>query len=383
MKKLLFISNSTKPSIEQLMSNDMIKLDNVSIPSIEAAQSMGYEVYMGINRFNAEHLKSDYNVKFYNANIYRSIFDFKNNYKAYKNLMNLLKKENIDVIHCNTPIGGVLGRICGKKAKVSKIIYTVHGFHFYKGATLLNRTIFKWAEKLLAYYTDVIITINKEDYHAAQNFNFSGKVYHIPGVGIETALYRQADIDKHVLKSSLGFSDHDILLIAMGDLIHRKNYAASIKAIAKTANPNLHFLICGTGPKLDELKAIAKEMKIENQIHFLGFRTDIKQLQQIADIFLFTTYQEGLPRSMMEAMASGLPCVASNIRGNSDLIEDGIGGYLHIPEDIEGFAKSISKLAADERLRKEMGLKNLENIKQFDLASVKVKMSEIYRRELI
>ncbi|WP_169087691.1 glycosyltransferase family 4 protein [Paenibacillus sp. PL91] len=383
MKKLLFISNSTKPTYEQQVSRDGIKLDNVSIPSVEAAQSMGYEVFIGVNRINAKELDCDYNVTFYNASIYRNIFDFKSNYTAYKNLMTLLKKEKFDVIHCNTPIGGVLGRLCGKKAKVPKVIYTVHGFHFYEGASILNRTIFKWAEMFLAYYTDAIITINKEDYQAAQKFMSSDKVYYVPGVGVDTSLYRPGELDKRAIRNSLGLSNEDILLIAMGDLIHRKNYAVSIRAIAKADNSKLHFLICGKGPKLEELKGLAKDLNIENQIHFLGFRTDTKELQQVADIFLFTTHQEGLPRSMMEAMASGLPCVASKIRGNVDLIENSIGGYLFPPEDIDGFAKAISELAVDEGLRKTMGLKNLETIKQFDVANIKIKMKEIYKKELL
>jgi glycosyltransferase involved in cell wall biosynthesis len=385
MKKLLFISNSTKPTYEQLMSREKVKLTNVSIPCVEAALSMGYEVFMGINRINPEELDCDYNVKFYYASIYRSLFDFKSNYTAYKNLMSLLKREKIDVIHCNTPIGGLLGRLCGKMMKTPKIIYTAHGFHFYKGAPLINRTIFKWAEMWLARYTDAIITINQEDYQAAQKFKLrnNGKVYFMPGVGVDTKDFQLEGVDKQVIRSTIGLSAEDIVLIAMGDLIYRKNYAASIKAIAKANNTKLHFLICGKGPLLDELKALARKLNIENQIHFLGFRTDIKELLQAADIFLFTTYQEGLPRAMMEAMAAGLPCVASKIRGNTDLIEDGKGGFLREPEDIDGFAEAINKLAFNKGLRKSMGLSNIKTIIQFDVESVKSEMKKLYEKELL
>jgi len=288
------------------------------------------------------------------------------------------------VVHCNTPIGGVLGRICGKRAKIPKIIYTAHGFHFYKGAPLINRTIFKWAEMWLARYTDAIITINQEDYQAAQKFKLrdNGKVYYIPGVGVDTKAFRLEGVDKQAIRSALGLSAEDIVLIAMGDLIQRKNYAASIKAIAKADNTKLHFLICGKGPLLDELKALARKLNVENQIHFLGFRTDIKELLQAADIFLFTTYQEGLPRSMMEAMAAGLPCVASKIRGNTDLIEDGIGGFLREPEDIDGFAEAINKLAFSKGLRNSMGLSNLKTIIRFDVENVKSEMKKLYEKEL-
>lgn len=236
----------------------------------------------------------------------------------------------------------------------------------------------------LARYTDAIITINQEDYQAAQKFRLrkGGKVYYMPGVGVDTKLYQIHGVDKEQLRNSLGIKRDDIVLIAMGDLIRRKNYSSSIKAIAKANNKKLHFLICGDGPELASLKSLAKGLGIEEQIHFLGFRTDIKELLSMADIFLFTTYQEGLPRSMMEAMAAGLPCVASKIRGNIDLIEDGIGGFLCNPDDIEGFAKAINKLAADKNLRKSLGFNNLNTIKQFDVENVKKIMKMIYKEVL-
>jgi len=143
------------------------------------------------------------------------------------------------------------------------------------------------------------------------------------------------------------------------------------------------LLICGQGWKLNELLALAKELKVEKQIHFLGFRADIKELLQAADIFLFTSYQEGLPRSMMEAMAAGLPCIVSKVRGNIDLIENGRGGFLCNPEDVNGFANAISILAADAGLRRAMGLSNLETIKPYDVENVKEEIMKIYEQEII
>lgn len=385
-RKYLFISNSNKPTKEQHESRKKVKLGNVRIPCVEAALSLGYEIYVGLNRSYAEDLECEnkYDIKFYNQNIYRSVLDFKNNYVAYKNLMTLLNKEKFDVIHCNTPIGGFLGRICGKKTGVNKILYTAHGFHFYKGAPLINRTIFKWVEMWLAKYTDAIITMNEEDYQAAQKFKLrnNGKVYYVPGVGVDTEMYQLKDVSSDELRNSLGLSSEDVVLISMGDLIDRKNYATSIKAIAKANNEKLHFLICGKGPNLDVLKKIVSDLGVEEQIHFLGFRTDIKELLTIADIFLFTTYQEGLPRSMMEAMSAGLPCIASKIRGNVDLIQEGIGGLLRHPDDLEGFGEAINLLASDKELREKMKASNLETIKKFDVENVKKEMKKIYEQIL-
>jgi glycosyltransferase involved in cell wall biosynthesis len=168
----------------------------------------------------------------------------------------------------------------------------------------------------------------------------------------------------------------------MGDLIPRKNYRSSIAALAQTKNSKIHLLICGKGPDLRSLKDLAVELNVREQVHFLGFRRDIRQLLDLSDIFLFTTYQEGLPRSMMEAMSAGLPCIASNVRGNVDLVKDGEGGFLLHPDDVEGLAIAINTLAADKDLQRRMGLINLERIKPYDIDNVKEEILTIYGREL-
>lgn len=386
MKGYLFISNSSKPTSEKAKSREIIPLGNVRKPCVESAHEMGYEIWIGVNKEKPEELKADvdYPVHFYDSHTYRSFFAFKDNGIAFRNTMTVLKKGNFEAIHCNTPIGGVIGRLCGKLARVPHVIYTVHGFHFYKGAPLFNRTVLKWAEMVMAHWTDVIITMNKEDYEAAKKFKLrdNGKVYYVPGVGIDTDVYKNIVVDKGKLRSSLELQDKDIVCISMGDLIPRKNYEVAIKAIAECRNPNLHYLICGKGPELENLKSLAKEQGVEDQIHFLGFRTDIKELLKAADIFLFTTRQEGMPRSMMEAMASGLPCIASKIRGNVDLLEDEKGGYLVPVDDVGIIAERIHGLASDESLRRKMSERNLVRILNFDTAKVKEIISEIYREEL-
>lgn len=386
LKRYLFISNSSKPTKEKAMSRDTISLGSVRRPCVETAHELGYEIWVGVNKEKPEELKADtdYPIYFYDSHTYRNILAFQDNYIAFHNAMRILKKGNFEVIHCNTPVGGIIGRLCGRLAKVPHVIYTVHGFHFYKGAPLFNRTVLKWAEMIMAHWTDVIITMNQEDYEAAKKFKLrnNGKVYYVPGVGIDTDVYKNIVVDRASIRSTLGLKDTDIVCISMGDLIPRKNYIAAIKAIAKCKNPNLHYLICGKGPELENLKMLVKKLSVENQIHFLGFRTDIKELLKTADIFLFTTLQEGMPRSMMEAMASGLPCIASKIRGNVDLLEDGKGGYLVQVDDVSVIAEKLQKLASDTELRKKMSERNIIRIKDFDTAKVIEIIGKIYREEL-
>lgn len=372
MKKILFISN---------ISN---KITNFSLPSIYAAKNLGYEFHMAANYSNFNDDPEKYGVKLHHIDLNRNPFS-KQNITAYKQMVVLIEKEKFDVIHCNTPIGGVLGRLCGKKAGVPKVIYTAHGFHFYKGASFINRTVFKWVEMWLARYTDAIITINHEDNLAAKKFKLreGGKVYYIPGVGIDTSLISYAKSKREEISNQIGASEDSILLISIGELNKNKNNKVIIKALDKIKNPKIHYLLCGVGDKNDELHSLAKEYGLEKNIHFLEYRSDIPELLKSCDIFVMPSFREGLSRALMEAMSAGLPCIVSNIRGNVDLIEEGIGGFLRDPDDSEGFAEAINILASDKALREKMKASNLETIKKFDVANVKKEILSIYTSEIM
>lgn len=372
MKKVLFISNIAK------------RVGSFSVASIAAAKECGMEYYYAANWENATILQREEDQKNFGINLVhidlaRSPYSFQN-IRAYKQLIEIIEKEKIDYIHCNTPVGGILGRLVGQKCRVKRVIYQVHGFHFFKGAPMKNWLIYYPVEKWLAHKTDAIITINGEDNIQAKKFKLrrNGKVFYVPGVGIDTTQYNTIVVDKLAKRRELGLSEDCIVLISAGDLIERKNYETAINAIAKTQNPKLHYLICGRGPKEEELMGLASKLGVNNQVHFLGFRTDMKELLQCADIFLFTTLQEGLPRSMMEAMASGLPCVASNIRGNVDLFENGTGGLFCSPNDSDSFADAINKLAGNSELREQMGKYNLQRIDAFSFGKVKDALKSVY-----
>lgn len=384
MKGYVFVSNSNKPSKEEAESRTISILNNVNRPCLQTALDKGYDVYLGINRDNPEGLECELPIHLYDSHTYRSITAFKDNKIAFENLSQIIKDGNIKVIHCNTPVGGMIGRLCGRKYHVNKVIYTAHGFHFYNGAPLFNRTILKWAEHIMAHWTDSIITMNQEDYEAAKKFKLKkdGKVYFVHGVGINLNDFDGIDVYRKEKRIELNLKEDDISLISAGDLILRKNYGIAIRAIAKNKNPRLHYFICGEGPEEKNLKALAKELMIENQIHFLGFRTDVKELMAASDIFLFTTLQEGMPRSLMEAMACGLACIVSKVRGNVDLIKDGVGGYLCSSTDSNAFAEAISKVAEDKKLRDKMTENNLERIKEYDVLVVEKEISDIYEEVL-
>lgn len=378
----LFISNSTKPTHGVFESIESYEPSSFSKAAIMTAEEMGWELHMGINRNHPELIKSiGYDIKFYNQHTYRNIFALRDNLVAYKNLCRYLKDNpQIDIIHCNTPIGGVVGRLAGKKFK-KKVIYTAHGFHFFKGAPLFNQTILKWIEMWLAHYTDVLITINQEDYEASQKFRLKkgGKAVYVPGVGIDlTSFCPLSDSEKENKRTELGLSLKDFVLISIGDLNDNKNTATIISALQNTPD-NCHILICGEGPLKQNLISLAKEKGVDTRCHLLGFRKDIKDLLYISDAFVMASQREGLPRSTMEAMAVGLPCIVSDIRGNRDLIEDGKNGFLVSPTDVLGYSKAVNRLKDDIELRNSMSRYNHEKIKEFDIDVVQGQLLNIYK----
>ena len=381
MKKgYLFIANGREEPLEKYQSKEPVRTGSFEGTSMYAANQMGWKLYMGINKQYAEQLKGvDYDVTFYDQYIYRSIFDVKRNWIAYRRLCKMLEAHpDIEVIHCNTPIGGVLGRICGHKYQ-KKVIYTAHGFHFYKGAPLVNRTIFKWIEQWMARYTDMLITINHEDFEVAQKMHLKkgGKVVYVPGIGIDTAMYDNVVVDASKKKAEIGVPADANLCLGVGDLNDNKNVVTMVKAIAKTA-PSVHLALCGFGPLEQQLRQLCIDLNVVDRVHFLGYRTDVKELYKASDFLFMASKREGLPRTTMEAMCAGIPCICSKIRGNTDLIDEGKGGYLVAPLDADGFADAISRIINNPEKAKAMGEYNLEKVRAFDIEVVKKIMCNLF-----
>lgn len=384
MKGYVFVANSTKPNNEKANSREPVVLSNVNRPCVEAALRHGYEVFLGVNRNKPEELQCDYPVHLFDSHTYRSVTAFRDNAIALRNMNKIMTDNDIELIHCNTPVGGLIGRLCGKKHHIKTIIYTAHGFHFYKGAPLVNRVVFKMAERIMAHWTDVIITMNQEDYETARTFKLrnNGKVFKVHGVGINLSDYQNIYTDRVKKREELGLKENDIVFVSAGDIVPRKNYKVAIEAISKAKLQNVHYLICGVGPEMDKLRRRVKELGKESVVHFLGFRKDIKEVFSISDAFLFTSKQEGLPRSLMEAMAIGLPVVASNIRGNVDLIKDGVGGFLCEANDVEGFTRAIDTICENRSLREKMASVNSETIQEYDISVVNREIQTIYNEVL-
>lgn len=169
------------------------------------------------------------------------------------------------------------------------------------------------------------------------------------------------------------------LLISAGELNDNKNNGVIISAMEKLKNPNIHYILCGIGEKQVELQAQVDQACLHENVHFLGYRTDVKELYETADCFVMPSLREGLSRSIMEAVASGLPCIVSKIRCNVDLIDEGKEGFLCQPCSVEEFASAIANIAQSDELCYSMSNYNRTKVKEFDAAVVTEDMINIYK----
>ncbi len=371
------------------ITNLATRIGSFSYASIKASREhdIGFHIVANFSSASEKQIEEDqktYGVFIHHADINRSPFSLAN-LRAYCRIVELIRKENIDYIHCNTPVGGILGRLAGKKCGVKKVIYQVHGLHFYKGAPKLNWLIYYPVEKWLSRYTDTLITINCEDYEFAKahmKLRNKGKIHYVHGVGINLEPYQIENREelKKSKRNELGIKDDDFVLISVGRLDKNKNNKILIEAVSRCQIKNIHLLLCGDGEEREMLEQLAKELNIEKQIHFLGHRTDMTELYSVADAYVMASFREGLSRSIMEAMASGLPCLVSKIRGNIDLVKEKKGGYLYNPKDADGFKDGIKHLYNDSKLKEKMKEYNLEKIKEFDICVTKKEMEEIYSK---
>jgi len=341
------------------------------IPYIKMLKEKGWQVDAASNGDE----KVPYVDRDYALSIERSPLKY-GNLKAIRQLCRILRKRNYDLIICHTPMGGVVARLAARITGIGKVIYMAHGFHFYKGAPKQNWLIYYPVEWICARFTDVLITINQEDYTLAQKKMKAKKVVYVPGVGIDLDKFISMPIDKNKKRKELNVPEDAIFLLSVGELNENKNHQLVVKALAQMNNPKVQYVIAGRGDKEDELRMLVTELGLNHQVKLLGYRKDVVELCKAADMFVFPSYREGLSLSVMEAMASGLPCTVSEIRGNIDLIDER-GGTLFDPHSVEECKNAVEKLIQMDT--QAMGRWNQERVKEFELKNVLKIMNGIYR----
>lgn len=351
------------------------------LPFLKFFKEHGYEVHVATN--------GDENIPYCDVK-HVVCFERKpiklNNLKAIKQIKKICEEEKFDIIHCHTPMGSVVTRLAARKArkKGTRVIYTAHGFHFFNGASIKNWLIFYPVEWYLAKYTDTLITINMEDYELAKK-KFSKRckdIQYVPGVGIdeEKFVFDLTDKEKKELRESIGVKKDDFVMIYPAELSKRKRQIWLISTLKDllNENSNMHLLLPGKDSLNGKCQSLVNDLGLTNQIHFLGYRKDIPKLLKISDMALSSANQEGLPVNIMEAMYIGLPIVASDCRGNRDLVKDGENGYIIGLNDPVEFTKCVKKIYNIDKETKQFSMTSKKIVKEYLLDKIIVNMKSIY-----
>lgn len=431
------------------------------LPDIRLLQELGYEVHVMCNfqkgntcdRMQLRKLEKELqemHVTPHHWDCPRSAGRLLQCVHAFWRLWRLTGQQRFCMIHCHSPVGGVLARLAAHGRKI-RVIYTAHGFHFYQGAPLKNWILYYPVEKLLSYWTDVLVTVNREDFQFAAGNLATGKICHIPGVGIDTSRFCQSKEENKQVRNGTesdwqrkeaqngvvsdrqrdeaGFHrKYNIppnakVLLSVGELNRGKNHRVVIRALAELSGKDVYYLICGQGNLEKELRRYADRLGVAGRVRMPGYQQDMQRIYPYADIFVFPSMREGMPVALMEAMAAGLPCVVSDIRGNRELIaniRDGrelkanIRGSRELkanirdsrepaarlagsaadeacrrrgtdislrfaPDDPKQLVRTLERLLADPQLRQVCGKRNQRKMPAYSREAVLRKMKQIYQ----
>lgn len=376
MKKVLMLA-TTAAMIEQFNKSNILIL-----------KELGYRVHVAGNfdegnPISAEKLEAfkrwleANEATWTNIPATRRPSDIRNNNKAYKMVVDIIHKQEISFIHCHTPLGSIIGRRAAKKTK-TPIIYTAHGFHFFKGAPLKNWLFYYPIEWLCSFRTNLLITINKEDYHRARHHMHAKDVKYIPGVGVDVERFANCELDKEKLDKEFGIPKDAHILLSVGELMERKNQIVVIEALHQLNNPNIYYLIVGQGHLQKMYTAKIKEYGLENNIKLLGFRDDVDKLCKYASCFVHPSIREGLGIAPLEAMASGLPLISANINGMKDYTAQRRTGFCIHPTAVDEMAHAIDYIYKNGDFAAQCAKHNQIAVRNYDIKQSKTIMKDIY-----
>lgn len=362
--------------------------------NVKILQGLGFTVHYAANMKEPHYLCSQrlfdqLGVYAHHIPIARSPYLFHDNKKALEELIDLIRNYHIQAVHCHTPVGGLLGRLVGELMGKSApiILYTAHGFHFYKGAPLYNHLVYYPVERQLAKSTDILIVINREDYRNALKLPLKkgGRIYQIPGVGINSRLFHPISEQKRrQYRQQLGISSEEHFFVSVGELNENKNHRVILEALKKMQSQAncplpIRYGICGDGFFRNRMETWIAEMGLERMVTLFGFCRNIPEILGAADAAVFPSKREGLGMAGLEALAMGIPLLASDNRGTREYMKDGKNGFVYAYDDVDGFIEGIEKICAlTAQDRKKMEAFCVESAKPFDMEHANAAMQKIY-----
>ncbi len=356
------------------------------LPHLEYLSEHGYDVEIACSdvggRMSEIHQKAaPFTKKIHTVRLVRNPFSLKN-LTGYQDLKKVICSKQYDIIWTNEPVMGFATRLAAKRTRKNgtKVIYMVHGFHFYSGAPLLNWLLFYPAELFASRFCDEIITINREDFGRAKKMH-ADSVNMIHGIGVRTDRFHPQPSELcQAVRSRENLAKENFSILCTGELNKNKDQETLITAasILKNALPDLRVFLAGKGAMAEELSALISQLDLQDHVKLLGYRTDLDQLAPAMDLIVSCSHREGLPLNIMEAMLCKKPVVASRNRGHNELVEDGKTGFLFSCGDAEALAARIEELAQDAALSAQMGEAGFQKVQQYTVSAVQAELAKLF-----
>lgn len=376
MKKALIVS-STGGFLSQFLEND-----------VKVLQEKGYEIHYAsdfknpVYEYDPEFLKGE-GIALWPITLHKKPWHIITNAKGLRQLIKIIKDEDIDLIHCHNPVGGMLGRLAGfLSGRNPYVIYTAHGFHFFKGAPLSYWLIFYPVERFLAHFTDMIITINREDYDRASRFHLKkgGSVELLHGVGLNTDRFHPRESIRDEVREELGIPNKGFHIVTAAELNTNKNQIVILEALNRLRDKDIYYSICGRGGNKAFLEKFIDENKLSSNVKLLGYRTDMERVLQSADVFAFPSKREGFGMAAVEALGCGVPVIAADNRGTREYMKNHENGIVCASDDVDEFMKAIITLKNASALRRQYSDNALRLSRDFTKEAAYMTMCRIYKK---
>ena len=366
-----------------------VTVQKLLLPLIDRLTVEGYEVVSACTpgRYTPALMAQGYSMRA--VNVDRRITPWANSRSIWE-LYRLIRRERLDIVHVHTPVAAALGRIAARMAGVPIIIYTAHGFYHHENMRWRNRQVCVWTERLLGKATDTLLTQSQEDALSAvqDGIRPDGKVAWI-GNGVDMTQF-QPGPPRPEAKASFGIPPAAPVVGFMGPIIAEKGVLELVEGFEQALKsvPDAYLLMAGDVINGDRdlrtkeiIRARIEKAKLASRVIFAGYQEDISSFMQAIDLFVLPSHREGMPRSIIEAMASGKPVVATNIRGCREEIVHNVTGLIVPLRDGEALGKAMARILSDPALARRMGDAGRQRVEaRFDERLVLDREVQVYQK---
>jgi glycosyltransferase involved in cell wall biosynthesis len=357
------------------------------LPFAQHFRSKGWQVDgMALNTSELPECLESFD-KVWDVNFSRNPLERGNLFISPKQIQKVLEQQDYDIVHVHTAVAAFVTRYAISRLKKPikpKVVYTVHGFHFFRGNKFTRNAVYLTLEKIAAPWTDYMIVINGEDEEAAKRHRLISPecLYYMPGIGMDLSYYNPdkiSDDDIQKVRQEIGINKDDALILASAEFNPGKRHRDMLRALSRLGRPNVHLAFAGTGPLMEEMQRLAVNLGIQKQVHFLGYRQDMPALIKASNATMMASEREGLPRSVMESLSLETPVIGADTRGIRDLLRDGCGRIVKVG-DIEGLANAMSWVLDNPEAARMMALRGKKHVHNYDIHNIIELHDQLYTK---